>query len=54
MWNLKNKTTSEYNKTEIDSHIIENKQEGSGQDRGRGLWGTNYYVQNKLQGYIVV
>ena len=24
-----------------------------GQNRGRGVRGTDYYVQNKLQGYIV-
>ena len=26
---------------------------GEGQDRGRGLRGTNYYVQNKVQEYLV-
>ena len=47
--NLKNKT-NDYNKTETDLHREQTSGyqwgEGSkeGQDRGRGLRGTNYYV----------
>ena len=26
---------------------------GNGQYRGRGLRGTNYYTENKLQGYLI-
>ena len=49
---------NEYNKTETDSHA-ENKlgvtskgRNGEGQDRGRGLKSTDYYIKTRI--YCIV
>ena len=60
MWNLKNKT-NKYNKTETDSQIQGTDQclpvrrgKAEGQEKGKGLRDTDYYIKiNKQQRYIV-
>ena len=55
MWNIKIKQMNEYKKsrnrlTDKENELVVTSGEkvgGEGQDRGRGLRGTNYYVLSK-------
>ena len=60
MWNLKNHTNKyiEQNRNRLryrkqTSGLQWGKERGEGQNRGRGLRGTNCYKINKQQGHII-